>query len=141
LRVIVTGCRHWEPEQLAERVIKGLVARHGAARLVIVHGACPTGIDALFARVAAEHLVAVHPFPADWRTHGKKAGPIRNQAMVDAGAALCLAFHRDLPNSKGTGDCVRRALAAGIPTWLVGGEDFPPVRQRLAGAENHEGAK
>lgn len=120
---------------MADRIVKRLVEKHGAANLVIVHGAAP-GIDMTFAEVAVDNLVAVHPFPADWNKLGKGAGPIRNQAMVDAGADLCLAFHRDLPNSKGTRDCVIRAIKAGIPTWLVGGEDFPPVLQRLP-----EGAK
>lgn len=51
------------------------------------------------------------PHPADWSTHGKAAGPIRNQQMADARADLCLAF----PGGKGISDMVRRAERAGIP--------------------------
>ncbi|WP_165251192.1 hypothetical protein [Paludisphaera soli] len=48
--------------------------------------------------------------------------------MVDAGASMCLTFHRDLESSQGTLDCVRRALAAGIPTYVCADETATPVR-------------
>jgi hypothetical protein len=67
---------------------------------------------------------------ADWDRFGKRAGPIRNAEMVAAGAMLCLAFHRFLPGSKGTKDCARRALAAGIPTWLIDSDAGIPRRLR-----------
>ena len=56
------------------------------------------------------------------------AGPVRDQAMVDAGADLCVAFHRAIGNSKGTKDCLRRALAAGIPCYLVADDKGRPRR-------------
>jgi hypothetical protein len=46
--------------------------------------------------------------------------------MVDLGARFALAVHRDLATSKGTGDCVRRCLAARIPVWLIDSEDCKP---------------
>jgi hypothetical protein len=50
-------------------------------------------------------------FRAEWKTHGTKAGPIRNQRMIDEGKPdLVVAF----PGGKGTADMVRRAKAAGI---------------------------
>lgn len=68
-------------------------------------------------------------FPADWRncapecnsTHRKvnsrgqeycpTAGHRRNQAMIDSGIELLVAF----PGGTGTADCVKRAQKAGIP--------------------------
>jgi len=50
------------------------------------------------------------------RQYVSNAGSIRNQEMVDAGAAMCLAFHRDLAASKGIRDCVRRAIRVGQST-------------------------
>lgn len=51
-------------------------------------------------------------FQADWHTHGRAAGPIRNQRMLDEGKPdLVVAF----PGGKGTADMVRRSKAAGIP--------------------------
>jgi len=50
-------------------------------------------------------------FDADWKRHGKRAGPIRNQKMINHGKPdLVVAF----PGGRGTADMVRRAMAAGV---------------------------
>jgi hypothetical protein len=72
--------------------------------------------------------VAVEPHLAHWKGLGNIAGPKRNQEMVQAGADLCIALHRSIETSKGTRDCVRQALAAGIPVWLI--EDDRAVPRR-----------
>jgi hypothetical protein len=110
-----------------------LHARHDG--LLIVHGDCPTGADAIAdAWPAKPFAVAYERHVADWLhcrptchhpaqlkkgvNYCPAAGPYRNQEMVDAGAAVCLAFI--LPGSRGTIDCVKRARAAGIPTLEFG---------------------
>lgn len=82
--------------------------------IVVVHGACPTGADLIADRWARSHGVLVEAHPAMWGKHGRDAGPIRNGLMVDLGAAVCLGFPAGA--SRGTRDCMRRAVAAGIPT-------------------------
>jgi len=48
---------------------------------------------------------------AKWSKHGRAAGPIRNQEMIDeCKPDLVVAF----PGGRGTADMVRRAKAAGI---------------------------
>jgi hypothetical protein len=64
-----------------------------------------------------------HPYNAN-------AGPERNAETVAAGAEMCIAFHRFLTGSKGTKDCVRRAIEAGIPTYLIDSEKAEPRRLR-----------
>jgi len=50
-------------------------------------------------------------FDAEWHRHGKRAGPIRNQRMLEEGQPdLIVAF----PGGHGTADMVRRARQAGI---------------------------
>jgi hypothetical protein len=51
--------------------------------------------------------------------------------MVQAGADLCIALHRSIETSKGTKDCVRQALAAGIPVWLIEDEQGVPKRVQV----------
>lgn len=84
---------------------------------VIIQGGCPTGIDSLARKVAEKHSIHLETFPANWKKHGRAAGPIRNQAMADAGADLCLAFP-SAGRSAGTWDMIRRAVAAGIETRI-----------------------
>src|SRR4051794_32502063 len=127
-RVIVTGDRNWHCADLAGQVIDRLQTRYGKS-LVLIHGEA-RGVDLSFSLVAEFRGIEAEPYPADWKTHGKAAGPIRNQEMVNAGADFVLAVHRDLAGSKGTRDCVRRALTAGIPVWLIDSEDAEPRRVR-----------
>jgi len=49
------------------------------------------------------------PYPADWETYGRAAGPIRNQKMLDSEQInLCVAF----PGGAGTADMVARCKKA-----------------------------
>jgi len=120
MRVIVTGSRHWTDVAEVERALLRL-----PRDAVIVHGAA-RGLDAIAARVAVEQGLTVEAHPADWGSHGRAAGPIRNQAMVDLGVDECLAF--PLPDSVGTWDCVLRATFGGakVTVHCVGKE--PIVR-------------
>jgi hypothetical protein len=126
MRVIITGDRSWRCDDLAKRVVGRLVARYGKEGLEIVHGAAG-GVDSAFDNAAIDARIGKDPHPADWRL-GKRAGPKRNRDMVKKGADLCIAVHKFLMNSKGTKDCRRQAIEAGIPTWLIDSEDGEPKR-------------
>lgn len=79
--------------------------------LVIIHGGAK-GADALAAQWAKDRGVSSHAFPANWTEHGRAAGPIRNQTMLDIGKPDCvMAF----PGGRGTHDMINRAKAAGVP--------------------------
>jgi hypothetical protein len=43
---------------------------------------------------------------------------------------MFLALHRAISASKGTKDCTRRAIAVGIPTYLIDSERSDPRRLR-----------
>lgn len=85
--------------------------------LTVVHGNAP-GADGIANQWAIErntggYEVEPEAHPAQWTKHGRRAGPLRNQEMVDAGADLVLAFIKD--NSPGASHLVREARTAGIP--------------------------
>lgn len=128
MRIVVTGCRDWYIPDVAESVVARFLARYGPG-IVVINGGAP-GIDQSFREACAELGIACETYEADWGRHGKGAGPRRNQAMLDAGADLVVAFHQDLASSRGTGDMVRRALAAGVPTYLCDDETATPRRLR-----------
>lgn len=108
MRVLVCGSRSL-PDALpfiAERL------RAVGATVVIEGGA--NGADRQ-ARAAALVLgLHVMTFEADWG-RGRRAGPLRNQEMLEAKPALVLAFHTDPKLGKGTADMVARAEQAGVP--------------------------
>jgi hypothetical protein len=126
IRILITGDRHWRCDDLAEQILNRLLARYGPD-LTVVHGGA-AGVDNAFAVACEELGIVVEPHLADWRDLGNIAGPERNQEMVQAGADLCLALHRTIQTSKGTKDCIRQALAAGIPVYLIGDDTATPRR-------------
>lgn len=111
LRLLVCGGRDFVDREAAFRYLDGWV--EGGAKVdVVIHGAA-RGADTLAGEWAAARGIPVLEFPADWKTHGKKAGPIRNQQMLDEGKPnFVVAF----PGGAGTADMVGRAKAAGLPT-------------------------
>lgn len=91
------------------------------------------GADLIGDAWATQRGVWVHSYPADWRKHGKAAGPMRNAEMAASGANHCLAF----PGGRGTADMVRKASAAGLPVYR-----FPVVTPCLPGCwhlPSHDG--
>ena len=113
MRIIITGSRHWIDRDEIDYLLYW--ACQEDEELVIVHGGCPTGADAIADEIARGMDIPVEVHPADWSL-GRRAGPLRNQRMVDLGADACHAF--PLADSRGTWDCVRRAEAAGIPVVI-----------------------
>lgn len=69
-------------------------------------------------RYARERNIPVRAFPADWTTHGKAAGPIRNSQMLKEGLPdLVVAFLA--PDSRGTANMIAQAEKAGVKTIVV----------------------
>jgi hypothetical protein len=90
--------------------------------VTIIEGECPHGGADIAAREFAEAWgINVDAYPADWGTHGRAAGPIRNQQMLAEGRPeIVLAFvDKPLHESRGTNDMVTRATEARIPTYVV----------------------
>ncbi|MCK5653187.1 MAG: DNA ligase, partial [Gemmatimonadetes bacterium] len=119
-RVLFSGSRHWDRVAPVRAVIssipRGSTAIHGGAK----------GLDSLAGRLAQEKGLAVEVYEADW-SRGRKAGPERNQEMVDAGADIVYAF--PVEGSRGTWDLVKRARKAGIPVQVYG-EDFGTTKRK-----------
>ena len=121
-RVLVTGSRTWTDHQTIYAALDAEAA--GAPDgIVLVHGGCPTGADEIaeqWSRTSWAVRLTVERHPADWTTHGDRAGPRRNTEMVALGADVCLAFIRN--SSPGATHTAGEAERAGIPVvrWTYG---------------------
>lgn len=69
------------------------------------------GVDTMAIDWAVTNWCNFTEYKADWKKHGKAAGPIRNQQMLNEGKPdLVIVF----PGGSGTADMVRRSKKAGI---------------------------
>lgn len=112
MKVIVCGSRGW---RRIEPIQKRLADLPDDAT-IITGGA--DGADYLADKAAAQLALDRIIVPANWKRHGKAAGPIRNQRMLDLGPNLVIAFRLD-GTSRGTDDMVDRALGAGVEWELI----------------------
>jgi hypothetical protein len=121
-RVLVTGSRTWtDVAKLDEQLDIANMTHRG--RMVLVHGACPTGADALAEAWARKNRVPVETYPADWDRLGKSAGFKRNQLMVDTRPDVVLSFNRC--GSNGTEHCTDAAEKAGLKVLRFTDDTLP----------------
>ena len=99
MRVLITGGRDFADRQLLFETLDRLHAARGFT--LVIHGAAK-GADSLADEWAKERGIEVQARPADWKKHGRAAGPIRNQEMLKENPQLVVAF----PGGKGTANMV-----------------------------------
>jgi YspA, cpYpsA-related SLOG family len=133
MRVLITGSRDFRNYAVTKQALTEVTADQEGPH-TLVHGAA-RGADSLAAVVARQLEWAIEEHPADWtapcrdtckhngrqyRPDGSEycpsAGSRRNQLMVDLGADVLVALYKRGAKNRGTGDAVRRAAKAGIPT-------------------------
>lgn len=112
MRVLVTGGRDFDDRELLFDTLDRLNAMQGFT--VVIHGDAK-GADRLSGEWASSRGITVEAHPADWKKHGRAAGPIRNQKMLEEKPQLVVAF----PGGKGTADMVRKAKQAGLKVVMV----------------------
>jgi hypothetical protein len=116
MKVAVTGGRSFSAREV---VYLALSRANKRERITFVlHGACPSGVDAHAAAWAMDHGVehSVRTYAADWDKYGKAAGPIRNREMLTTEKPdLVLVF----PGGRGTRDCELQARKLGLNVELV----------------------
>lgn len=89
-RVIVAGCRDFTDYELLKEKCNFYLQDKKPENVIIVSGHA-SGADALGERYAQERGFGLETFPADWKAHGRAAGPIRNAQMASVAHAL-IAF-------------------------------------------------
>lgn len=110
--LIVCGGRDYNDRATAFHTLDRIHAKRRIAK--IVEGGA-AGADTLAREWATAHGIECKTFAADWAAHGKAAGPMRNQLMLDSGVDGVLAF----PGGRGTADMVSRARRDGVTVMEV----------------------
>lgn len=113
IRLLICGDRLWNDYEL----IKSYVLKYKPS--VLIEGGA-RGADTLAHQAARHYRVQIITYPADWKTYGKRAGPIRNQQMLKEGRpTIVIGFHDNLELSKGTKHMLGISMKAGIKTIHV----------------------
>ena len=121
LRVLICGSRDWTNKARIGRYLDTLMDDecYTADSITVIHGGCK-GADHHAGMEAKGRGITVVEYPANWLKHGLRAGPVRNQQMIDDGKPdRVIAFHADLNSSKGTKDMVARAKFHDIPVTII----------------------
>jgi predicted Rossmann-fold nucleotide-binding protein len=109
LTVLVCGGRLYSNVTKVGQEMRRIERERGEITLVIHGGA--QGADSLAKFWAQAHHKRQWEFRAQWKKYGMRAGPLRNQKMLDEGRPdLVVAF----PGGRGTADMVARARKAGV---------------------------
>jgi len=112
LRVLVCGGRDYHDRRTVDSILTQLHRVFGPIEFIVQGGA--DGADRWGAEWGRDNNIPVGTYNADWKKHGRAAGPIRNQKMLEeAKPDAVVAF----PGGRGTGDMVSRARKAGI--WVL----------------------
>jgi hypothetical protein len=127
MRILITGSRDFKDYAT---VARGITVAIDELRdllkidneIVVIHGAA-RGADSLAEEFvnkseqffkARDIVIRSERHHADWKKHGRAAGPLRNQEMVDSGANICVAFFQEGAGNRGTTHCSLAAAEAGI---------------------------
>lgn len=112
VKLIIAGSRDFNNYELLKKTLDKVKK---VFKFEVVSGKA-RGADSLGERYARENNLPIAEFPADWDTHGKKAGFLRNADMADY-ADGCIVFWDGV--SKGTQHMINLAKEKGIQISIV----------------------
>lgn len=118
--LIIAGPRDYNNKEFVEKKISetiNILCRENnldISEIEIVEGGA-SGVDFLAKEYASNNGIKCSEFKADWKTYGKRAGPMRNQQMAEYGNVL-LAFSN---GSRGTSSMIREAMNAHLEVHIV----------------------
>jgi len=117
----VAGSRGFSDYPLLKEEVESFILNFAPGRRVRILSGHARGADRLGEKLAVEKGYELLIFPADWDTHGRAAGPIRNSEMIKKADGL-IAFWNG--RSRGTSDSIKKAEERGIPVRAVKYVDY-----------------
>lgn len=107
----IVGSRDYTDYQRFIQYVAEWIAANGVPQRIVSGGAA--GVDGMARRFAQENAIELLEFEADWKQHGKAAGPLRNTKIVEACTHVLALPSR---SGRGTQDTIRQAEKAHKPT-------------------------
>lgn len=111
MKVIIAGSRSIRNPRWVERAVKD-----SRLKITEVVSGTAKGVDRFGEAWAEANGIPVTRFPADWASHGRAAGPIRNAAMANYADALIAIWDG---TSRGTRHMIDTALEKGLTVYVV----------------------
>jgi len=115
-KLIVAGGRDFNSYGAVSEEINHLANGELAERAVSIVSGMARGADRLAWQFAKREGVQVYEFPADWDTHGKAAGHIRNREMAKFADGLMAFWDGE---SRGTANMIETMQRMGKPVRVI----------------------
>jgi len=107
-RVIIAGCRDFDEYALLKERCNHYLQEKMVTHNVIIVSGHASGADALGEKFAKEHGLPCETHPADWKSHGRAAGPIRNAEMAEVSDALIAFWDGQNPGTRSMIELARK---------------------------------
>lgn len=112
MRVIIAGSR-WITD--ADPVVEAIEASGWRDQITtVIQGGC-RGVDRTAKEWAFFNRKECVTVRADWKAHGRSAGPLRNRVMLGRADAVIAVWDGC---SRGTADMIRATQEAGVPLYV-----------------------
>lgn len=115
-RVIIAGSVIFQDYELMKAKCDAILSEKQRTHDIVIISGTARGADRLGEQYARERGYRLRQFPADWDTHGRSAGPIRNGEMARNADAL-VAFWNG--HSSGTRNMIETAKRYGLPVRII----------------------
>lgn len=90
MKVAIVGSRYYNDYDSFVIKVDNILHRYSRKSINIISGGC-RGVDRLAERYARERNIKIKVIEAQWNKYGSRAGPIRNQVIVDM-SHMVIAF-------------------------------------------------
>ncbi|MBR6651149.1 MAG: DUF2493 domain-containing protein [Clostridia bacterium] len=81
-RIVIAGCRNYNDYEQAKIFIDNCLREMRKKHTIVIVSGCSKGADSIGERYAIENGFEIEKYPADWKSFGRKAGPVRNEQMA-----------------------------------------------------------
>ena len=115
VRIGIVGSRSITSSEYVFSVLDFYLSRLLEENEVVIVSGGAVGVDSLGAQWAELRKLKTEIYLPDWQTHGKKAGFLRNQQIIDNSDYLIAIT----TGSNGTADSIKRAVKKNIPIKII----------------------